>query len=77
MELPTRTLDGSKSTRNTKYYLPFCFKIFGAEESSDSSKMGGFNDRTFSTKTMKGKPEFYVKKFGQPKINQKYRDTLL
>ena len=39
-EVVPRTLDGNKSSRSSKYYLPFCYKIFAAEESSDSSKMG-------------------------------------
>jgi hypothetical protein len=40
-EVVPRILDGNKSSRGSKYYLPFGYKIFAVEESSDSSKMGG------------------------------------
>ena len=72
----TRTLDGNKSSRGNKYYLPFGYKIFAAEESSDSSKMGGFNDRKFDLKSLKGKPLFYVKELAKPKDAERYREII-
>jgi hypothetical protein len=47
-------LDGNTSNRNARFYYPFCFKIYAAEESPDVKKLEGFNDRTFKLNTMKG-----------------------
>lgn len=57
----TRTVDPSSSDREVRYYNPFCLKIFGGEHSSNSKKLGGFNDRTFNTEVTKGKPKQLVK----------------
>lgn len=57
----TRTVDPSSSDRDVRYYNPFCIKIFGGEQGSNSKKLGGFNDRTFNTEVTKGRPRKYVK----------------
>jgi len=57
----TRTVDPSSSDRDVRYYNPFGIKLFGGEESSYSKKLGGFNDRTFNTDVIKGRPRRLVK----------------
>jgi hypothetical protein len=69
-----RTLDGNTSNRNARFYYPFCFKIYAAEESPDVKKLEGFNDRTFKVNTMKGKPLIYVKKLSEKTDSKIYND---
>jgi hypothetical protein len=57
----TRTVDPSSSDRDVRYYNPFGIKLFGGEESSYTKKLGGFNDRTFNTDVIKGRPRRLVK----------------
>lgn len=57
-----RTLDGNTSSRASRLYEIFGFKIFGTEVASDDRMLGGFNDRNFRIESTKGKPEFRVKK---------------
>ncbi len=57
-----RTLDGNTSSRVSRLYEIFGFKIFGTEVASDDKILGGFNDRNFRIANTKGKPEFRVKK---------------
>lgn len=59
--LVPKTLDGSKSSRHNKWYYPYCFKIFAAEKPPDAKSFGGFNDRTFRIKSLRGKPKILVK----------------
>ena len=58
----SRTLDGNRSSRISRLYEVFGFKIFGTEIVSDDIMLGGFNDRVFRIANTKGKPEFRVKK---------------
>ena len=54
-------------------FLHMATSFLPAEESCDSSTMEGFNDRTFKMKSVKGKPEFYVKELITPnKDSKKY-----
>jgi hypothetical protein len=57
-----RTLDGNTSSRASRLYEIFGFKIFGTEVAPDERMLGGFNDRNFRIENTKGKPEFRVKK---------------
>lgn len=45
----TRTLDGSTSKRVVSYYPAFGYKIFGAENSLDTTGLQGLIDRTLQT----------------------------
>ena len=38
--------------------------------------MGGFNDRKFDLKSLKGKPLFYVKELAKPKDAERYREVI-
>jgi hypothetical protein len=71
-----RTLDGNTSSRAGRYYYPFCFKVYAAEESPDVKKLEGFNDRTFKLNTMKGSPKIYVKKLSEKTDSKKYNDVI-
>jgi hypothetical protein len=75
-EAVPRTLDGNTSNRNARFYYPFCFKIYAAEESPDVKKLEGFNDRTFKLHTMKGSPQIYVKKLSEKTDSKKYIDII-
>jgi hypothetical protein len=75
-EAVPRTLDGNTSNRSARFYYPFCFKIYAAEESPDVKKLEGFNDRTFKLNTMKGKPLIYVKKLSEKTHSKKYNDII-
>lgn len=71
-----RTLDGNTTNRNARFYYPFCFKIYAAEESPDVKKLEGFNDRAFKLNTMKGSPTVYVKKLSEKTDSKKYNDVI-
>jgi len=70
-----RTLDGNTSSRAARYYYPYCFKIYAAEQSPDTRKLEGFNDRIFKALTMKGKPKIYVKKLSEKTDDKRYNDV--
>lgn len=72
----TRTLDGNTKGRQLKWFCTYGYKLFASENSSDSSKMEGFNDRTFQMRSIKGKPEFYVKELITPKDSERVRDII-
>lgn len=71
-----RTLDGNTSSRSSRYFFAYCFKVFAAEESPDTERLDGFKDRTFKTNTIKGKPSVYVKELSRPNGSQKYQKLL-
>src|SRR4051794_11794894 len=71
-----RTLDGNTSSRSSRYFFAYCFKVFAAEESPDTERLDGFKDRTFKTNTIKGKPAVYVKELSKPNGSQKYQKLL-
>jgi hypothetical protein len=74
-EAVPRTLDGNTTNRSARFYYPYCFKIFAAEESPDVKKLEGFNDRTFKLHTMKGSPSIYVKKLSENTDSTNYNDV--
>ena len=75
-EAVPRTLEGNTTNRNARFYYPFCFKIYAAEESPEVKKLEGFNDRTFKLHTMKGSPQIYVKKLSEKTDSKKYNDVI-
>ena len=74
--LTTKTLDGSTSKRAVSYYPAFGYKIFGAENSLDTTGLEGLIDRTFQTKLLKGRPRYYVKNLRKPKLSPEYKTLL-
>jgi hypothetical protein len=80
--LVPKTLDGNKSNRHNRWYHPYCFKVFASEKASDSKNLGGFNDRTFRMKSLKGRPKILAKNIlhefqkSIDKQNPKYKDII-
>jgi hypothetical protein len=80
--LVPKTLDGNKSNRHNRWYHPYCFKVFASEKAPDSKNLGGFNDRTFRMKSLKGRPKILAKnilhEFQKPidKQSPKYKDII-
>jgi hypothetical protein len=80
--LVPKTLDGNKSNRHNRWYHPYCFKVFAAEKAPDSKNLGGFNDRTFRMKSLKGRPKILAKNIlhefqrSMDKQNPKYKDII-
>ena len=58
----TRTLDGNTSNRANKLYQIFGFKVFGTESPPEDKAFEGFNDRSFTFQSTKGKAEYRIKK---------------
>jgi len=80
--LVPKTLDGNKSNRHNRWYHPYCFKVFASEKAPDSKHLGGFNDRTFRMKSLKGRPRALIKNIlheyqrSADKQNPKYKDII-
>jgi hypothetical protein len=80
--LVPKTLDGNKSNRHNRWYHPHCFKVFASEKAPDSKNLGGFNDRTFRMKSLKGRPKILAKNIlhefqkSEDKQNPKYKDII-
>jgi hypothetical protein len=70
-----RTLEGNTSSRHERWFNPFCFKIYAAEESPDAKKLEGFNDRTFKHYTITGKPTIYAKKLSEDTDSKDYNEV--
>jgi hypothetical protein len=72
----SRTADGGKKTRHSVDYQTFSFKIFSAEQGTESKSLSGFNDRTFFINSYKGTPQFHVKVFTLQKMPPEYQAML-
>jgi hypothetical protein len=58
----TRTLDGNTNNRANKLYEIYGFKLFGTESPPEDKSFEGFNDRSFTLQSTKGKPKYRIKK---------------
>ena len=70
-----RTLEGNTSNRFERWFNPFCFKIYAAEDPPDDKKLEGFNDRSFKHLTIAGKPTIYAKKLSEDSDSKDYNEV--